>query len=178
MESLLPQGWANASGADVTQAGQAAVGQVPSAAPPIGGAAGVVTCPNCGDSGRPGQRCRQCQQTIPGGASSGGGQAFVVLANGQRVYLPRGREVIIGRESEIMEIGIGLPDTVSRRHCAVVIDPTLDQVTVRDLGSLNHTYVGTELSGLAKNQTRTAALPVRLGLGTSLSIMIAAEAAA
>ena len=140
-----------------------------------------VTCPGCGDQGHPGQECRQCGQTIPGGvvrtAPVAGQTATVLLPSGDRTPIPRGREVTIGRNSELPGIRQGLEpfDAVSRRHCYVTVDPTGASVTVRDPGSANHTWVGDDPTRLGDDEQRTVPLPVRLRLGQHLSITISGE---
>ena len=98
------------------------------------------------------------------------------LPNGQQVGLPRGREIVIGRQSEISEISESLAPLdshVSRRHCYVTIDPVQSQVTIRDPGSTNHTWVGDDPQELASTEQRTVNLPIRIRLGQYIGVYIA-----
>jgi pSer/pThr/pTyr-binding forkhead associated (FHA) protein len=70
----------------------------------------------------------------------------------------------VGRAPECMlSLGAGGDPTVSRRHCVFDIDPP--EVFVRDLGSLNGTYInGLRLGG------REASEHVRTGTPTQLAL--------
>ena len=135
-----------------------------------------VSCPNCGDRGTPGEECRQCFTIIPGPGP--GGPAVLVLPSGTVVRVPRDRQLTIGRESEVDAVSTALDpfDGVSRRHCLVTIDPVRDEITVRDPGSLNRTWLGDDPREIGPQEARVVALPALLRLGRNLTIRIEPEA--
>lgn len=140
-----------------------------------------VDCPNCGARGRAGEACIQCMEVIPRPTSGirQARQVYVVLPSMQGVAIPRGTEVAIGRRSSIAAISTGLEafDGVSRRHCYVTIDTVRDTATIRDPGSLNHTWVGDDANQLGAEERRETALPVRIRLGQTAYLTITAEGA-
>lgn len=101
----------------------------------------------------------------------------MLLPSGARVSVPAGREIIVGRQSDIPEIRQGLEpfDVVSRRHCFITIALEGDRVSVRDPGSVNHTWVGDDPAEVRPDETRIVPLPVRLRLGQHLSITVSAQ---
>ena len=152
---------------------------------PAGIAVGTAACSNCGDIGLPGEECRQCGQTIRrpfatvavGGASARA--SVLLLPSGSCTKLPRGREVVIGRQSELAEIRDALDsfDGVSRQHCYITVHPVRDEVVVRDPESLNRTWVGDDPREVGRTEDRVAPLPVRLRLGRHLSVVVGLEGA-
>lgn len=157
----------------------------PAPEPPTEISAGRAVCSDCGDSGRPGEECRQCGHVIPSSASSvvtsvrSARAVVLTLPSGSYTQLPRGREIGIGRQSELGEIRAALTafDAVSRQHCYVTVHPHRDEVTVRDPDSLNRTWVGADPREVGRQENRVAPLPVRLRLGHDLSIMIGLDGA-
>lgn len=140
-----------------------------------------VHCPNCGARGHPGDSCIQCTEIIPLPAPGihQSRQVYVVLPSMQGVAIPRGSEIAIGRQSHIAGISTGLEafDGVSRRHCYVTIDAVRDTATIRDPGSLNHTWVGDDTNELGAEERREVALPVRIRLGQTAYLTITPEGA-
>lgn len=136
-----------------------------------------ATCPNCGASGRSGSPCVQCLDVIPSESRSTARSAFAVLPSYRAVSLPRGREVVLGRQSSIPEISSELEmfDGVSRHHCIVVIDAEYDSITIRDLGSLNRTWVDDDDREIGDGEDRRADLPVRIRLGQTAYVSITTE---
>lgn len=142
-------------------------------APALASSAERVTCPECGFTGTPGAECPQCGfHELPRDSSMR--TASFQLPSGQVVSIPRGRDVVIGRQSDIAGIRHGLEpfDAVSRRHCCVSISPAGDKVTVRDPGSANHTWVGDDPAHVEPDEIRVASLPVRLRLGQHVTVTI------
>lgn len=138
-----------------------------------------VMCPNCGAGGRPGAACIQCMEIIPlpAAATKQLRPVYVVLPSMHAVAIPRGSEVAIGRQSTIAALSRGLEafDGVSRHHCFVKVDTERDTATIRDLGSLNHTWVGDEAHELRAEERLEVALPVRLRLGQTAYLTITTE---
>jgi hypothetical protein len=144
---------------------------------PFSGAEAPVTCPVCGDVGAAGQPCRQCGATLPtvnAVATSASGTATLRLPSGERVVVPRGREVLIGRMSDIPEIARALEpfDVVGRRHCFIAVSSAENVVSVRDPGSTNGTWVGDDPYPLRAGEPRLAPLPARIRLGQHLAIIV------
>lgn len=137
-----------------------------------------ATCPNCGASGRGGSPCIQCFELIPRMAPATASAAFAVLPSYRAVPLPRGRDVVVGRQSTIPEISTELElfDGVSRRHCIVSVDTDTDTVTIRDPGSLNRTWVDDDDREIGDGERRRADLPVRIRLGQTAYLTITTEA--
>ena len=133
-----------------------------------------AVCFVCGCPGSPGEECMQCGQTLPSPAA--GASTALVLPSGDRVSIPRGRELVVGRLSDTPGIRRALHDydAVSRRHCLITVTPDGARVRVRDPGSANGTWLGDDPAQIRPGETRTAALPVRLRLGLHLSITISA----
>jgi hypothetical protein len=131
-----------------------------------------VICPNCGDRGYPGDECRQCGQIIPAVKSTGDGHIIALMPSGNRVNIPCGREVAIGRESDVSKVCRLLEDfdAVSRLHCYVRVDFAGTCITVRDPGSTNRTWVGDDPLPLQADELRTTKLPTRVRLGKSVFI--------
>ena len=166
--------------AQAIQATQSASRPTPNS--PAGVAAGTAVCGSCGDTGVPGEECRQCGRIIRPPVSTVGVGAsarvsVLLLPSGLGVRLPRGREVVIGRQSELVEIRDALDsfDAVSRQHCYITVHPVRDEVLVRDPASLNRTWVGDDPREVGKSEDRVAQLPVRLRLGRHLSVVIGLE---
>lgn len=136
----------------------------------------LVTCATCGDQGHPGQRCRQCFDPLPAAQPAAIDSAVVVLPSGTRIRIPCGQEVLIGRHSDVPLIRQGLEsfDAVGRRHCYVTVSGA-GEVSVRDPGSTNGTWVGDDSRQVLPDETRTVRLPARVRLGQHLSITFAAE---
>ena len=107
----------------------------------------------------------QCGQTLPSPAA--GASTALVLPSGDRVSIPRGRELVVGRLSDTPGIRRALHDydAVSRRHCLITVTPDGARIRVRDPGSANGTWLGDDPAQIRPGETRTAALPVRLRLG-------------
>lgn len=140
--------------------------------------AGLVECPVCGARGQAGQPCPQCMEVIPRPvAPARASQAVVVLPSLRGVAIPRGREIVVGRQSDIPEIRAGLAgfDGVSRRHCYVTVDATREVVTIRDPDSMNRTWVGDDEREIGANERRVADLPARLRLGRTAYLTITTE---
>jgi len=137
----------------------------------------IVTCPECGDQGTAGTECRQCGKPLPVARPLTARAGTMLLPSGARVSVPAGREIIVGRQSDIPEIRQGLEpfDVVSRRHCFITIALEGDRVSVRDPGSVNHTWVGDDPAEVRPDETRIVPLPVRLRLGQHLSITVSAQ---
>lgn len=135
-----------------------------------------ATCPNCGASGRGGSPCVQCFEVIPSLARAAGA-VFAVLPSYRAVPFPRGREVVVGRQSSIPEISTELErfDGVSRQHCIVIIDADSDTITIRDPGSLNRTWVDDDSREIGDGENRRADLPVRIRLGQTAYLSITTE---
>lgn len=133
-----------------------------------------AVCPVCGCPGSPGEECMQCGRALPPPAAGAG--TALVLPSGDRVSIPRGRELVVGRLSDTPGIRRALHDydAVSRRHCLITVEPDGARVRVRDPGSANGTWLGDDPAQIRPGETRTAALPVRLRLGLNLSITISA----
>lgn len=149
----------------------------PATAPPPAQSMGGVTCADCGFDGTPGTECLQCGMELP--QPSAAQTASLLLPSGDAVPIPRGRDVVIGRQSDIDGIRHGLEpfDAVSRRHCYVSISSAGDDLTVRDPGSANHTWVGDNPEHVEPDEIRSASLPVRLRLGQHVSVTISAGGA-
>lgn len=147
----------------------APAGPAPARAP-----ADRAVCPVCGCPGSPGEECMQCGRALPPPAAAAG--TALVLPSGDRVSIPRGRELVVGRLSDTPGIRRALHDydAVSRRHCLITVEPDGARVRVRDPGSANGTWLGDDPAQIRPGETRTAALPVRLRLGLNLSITISA----
>ena len=148
---------------------------VPAAPPPPGPSGPQVICSECGLAGQAGAECVQCG--APLGHPTGAAGTVAELPSGRTVAIPHGREVMIGRLSEIPEIRDGLEqfDAVSRRHCLVTISPAGDRVTVRDPDSANGTWVGDAPEEVAPDEARTSTLPVRLRLGQRVYVTLRPE---
>ena len=131
-----------------------------------------AVCPVCGCPGRPGGECLQCGRGQP--APDAGAGPALALPSGDRVSIPRGRELVVGRLSDTPGIRRALHDydAVSRRHCLITVAPDGARVSVRDPGSANGTWLGDDPERIRPGETRTAALPARLRLGLHLSITI------
>lgn len=137
-----------------------------------------ATCPNCGASGRGGSPCIQCFELIPSMAPATAGAVFAVLPSYRAVPFPRGREIVVGRQSSIPEISTELEkfDGVSRQHCIVMIDADRDTVIIRDPGSLNRTWVDDDDREIGDGEHRRSDLPVRIRLGQTAYLTITTEA--
>ena len=133
-----------------------------------------AVCSVCGCPGSPGEECMQCGQALPPPAA--GVNTALVLPSGDRVSIPRGRELVVGRLSDTPGIRRALHDydAVSRRHCLITVTSDGARVRVRDPGSANGTWLGDDPAQIRPGETRTAVLPVRLRLGLHLSITISA----
>lgn len=141
-------------------------------------AIGLVHCPTCGAPGRPSDSCIQCIEIIPEVGSSEA-PVQVVLPTLDRVTIPRGTEIIIGRHSEVAEIrgALEMFDGVSRQHCYILVNRVRDTLTIRDPQSLNRTWVGEDERELEADEVREVALPVRLRLGHTAYVTITPEGA-
>ena len=133
-----------------------------------------VTCQNCGDRGQPGQECRQCRQILLVPITSRAASVRLLFPSGAEATIPTDTEVMIGRQSEIPAVRQTLAsfDVVSRVHCYLTVDSTANQITVRDPGSANHTWVGDDPLEVGTDEFRVAPLPSRIRLGRSLAITI------
>jgi hypothetical protein len=136
-----------------------------------------VTCPQCGDIGHPGEECRQCGATFPLLQSVAQRTVSLCLPSGTRLRIPCDQEILIGRQSNVLEIKQALEsfDVVSRKHCSILVTGDGSQMTVRDHGSSNHTWVGDDPVELGPNEQRRVSLPVRIRLGQRLFISIGEE---
>lgn len=132
-----------------------------------------LTCPSCGDTGPAGSECRQCGEPLPS-APTASGQPFLEMPSGQRITIPSGEDVVIGRESNVPELSAALAafDQVSRRHCLVTVDAQFRTVSLRDLGSTNRTWADGASKPLSERDPHQASLPVRIRLGRELSITV------
>lgn len=84
--------------------------------------------------------------------------------------LTKGREIVIGRSSELDMVLI--EDMVSRRHAQISTNPTGDEVTIVDLNSTNGTFVNGEKVKRARLKEGDRVL-----IGTSIIKLVAADPA-
>jgi hypothetical protein len=103
--------------------------------------------------------------------------AALTLPSGETVALRRGVVVEVGRLSPVPQIREGLEpfDSVSRRHCRLVVDKQGDRVTVWDAGSSNGTWLDGEECGQGQDAARVASLPAQLRLGQHLALRVAVQ---
>lgn len=137
-------------------------------------------CPTCGANGPIGQPCPQCLDVIPRpGARLRPRQVYIVLPSFRGVAVPRGREIVIGRQSDIPEIREELEafDAVSRQHCFVTVDAARDIASVRDPNSTNGTWVGDDEVEIGAEELRASPLPTRIRLGQAAYLTITTEGA-
>ncbi len=136
----------------------------------------AVTCPACGMAGWAGRECDQCGTPLASPSTGQAATATLVLPAGGAVSVPRGREILIGRHSDVAGIRHGLEpyDVVSRRHCYVTVSTTRDEITVRDPGSANGTWTGDDPVEIRPDERRPVALPARIRLGQETYITITA----
>ena len=129
--------------------------------PEGGTGAGGVPCTTCGRQVN-GTACDHCGTPVDDGA-------VLELPGGERLALAEGVEVILGRESREQAIAaaLGSLDTVSRRHARVTLRGT--EVEVADVESTNGTWLDGRRVGTHPVRRQ---LPVRIGLGQSVSVEI------
>lgn len=131
--------------------------------------AGAHACPYCG-SPTPADAPQRGEDMAAEGAASVVVRQALVAADGTRIPLREGEEVVLGRhpdESAWARLAEGHPG-VSRRHASVVVWRGV--LHVRDLDSSNGTWVnGIRIAGVAE-------LPVvdgiRLGLGRRFEMVV------
>ena len=136
----------------------------------------AVICSACGMQGQAGRECDQCGTLLSSHSAGRATTATVQLPTGSAVLVPRGREILIGRHSDLEGIRQGLEqfDVVSRRHCYITISAVSDEATVRDAGSANGTWVGDDPVEVRADDLRPVALPARIRLGQETFITIRA----
>lgn len=129
--------------------------------PERGTGAGNVPCTTCGRLVI-GTACDHCGTPVDGGA-------VLELPGGERLALAEGVEVVLGRESreQAVAAALGPLDTVSRRHARVTLRGT--EVEVADVESTNGTWLDGRRVGTHPVRRQ---LPVRIGLGQSVSVEI------
>src|ERR1700733_7547247 len=130
----------------------------------------ILTCPNCGIGGQPGDLiCFRCganlphapfpdddipsptvsQQYIRQGETGSRGRPSLVLLRiafpTGNVDVPAGPSVILGRDpaQSLVAAAFEQYDNVSRKHATVVVDDG-GRATIRDEGSTNGTFVNGE----------------------------------
>ena len=118
-------------------------------------------CPSCGyHEWRPEELCPACM-------SPAVMRIYLQFSSGRKVYIPRNQFITIGRESEVSAIRDELRyfDTISRQHCQISLSLDQNEMTIRDLGSTNHTWLGDGERELLYDEEKTASLPVDIHLG-------------
>lgn len=118
----------------------------------------------CGVPAPPVGFCRSCGRP-PRAAPV---QPVCLLAGGQLIALPEHAEIELGRHSPWAQVAAALAELpgVSRRHATITVDA--GQVRVRDLQSLNGTWVdGREIMTPI---TRGVPLVVRLGISAQIEL--------
>lgn len=124
----------------------------------------------CGHPGTPGVRCEFCGRlSEPALGEVSGPPTVCLVLDGTVIALPRGELIELGRHSDWQQIADLLQgmDAVSRTHAAITIRD--DSVEIRDLGSLNGTWIDD------RELTRTPVtrpLPLRFRLGESVAVEI------
>ncbi len=137
-----------------------------------------MKCPNCGMPGVPKKECSQCGEMIPDTPPetqherSGSRATNLSFPSGQRIELENGKEYAIGRESDNCEIACALGDSqyVSRRHCTIRVNNEKRIVEIRDEGSTNGTFVGSERRRVYGSEPCSLPTDVWLGSHTVLTI--------
>ena len=161
----------------VTQEESTSSIQLPSSTPIPSTLREIVTCKKCGRHQYPGEEC-SCGEVIPSDQSESDRTIKLLLPDGKSITIPCGQEILVGRHSEIPEIkeflSLGqFDDRVSRMHCRIEVDPSGTQLTVRDLKSINGTWVGESPPvKLRSDEPHTAKLPVRIRLGSDLPVFL------
>mgnify|MGYP001627804523 CR=1 FL=1 len=129
-----------------------------------------VSCPRCGREVAPEQsHCSFCDAWLGGIAMSPevSGRVLLALPDGSVVAVDSG-ELPLGRLSPDERIARAVDfDGVSRRHALLIVEP--HRVRVRDLGSMNGTWVG---GRRVEGEWELDAGEVEVGLGAHVVLRV------
>lgn len=125
----------------------------------------------CGHPGPPSAQCAFCGWTPPVGAAT---QTMCLVVESRALELPQSTAIRLGREAgwrQVRDLLGGYPG-ISREHVEITVETS--QVQLRDLGSMNGTYIDDRELGQAPVR-RPIPLQFRLGMSVTAEIRTATE---